>query len=132
MHMQETVLFKLSSLQQQLSESVSVADMDKANQQYNQLAIKYQQLLSQQTAYTATTANVDQLQVLALHSSPNVSVLQPCHPNDTVVSVLQPCHPNDTVVSVLQPCHPNDTVISMLQPCHPNDTVVSEATMKAY
>ena len=59
-------LFKLSSLQQQLAESVPCAEMDKANQQYNQLVIKYQQLLSQQTAYTATTASVEQLQVCTI------------------------------------------------------------------
>ena len=56
-------LFKLSSLQQQLCESVSCVEMDKANKQYNELAVKYQQLLSQQTAYAANTASLEQLQV---------------------------------------------------------------------
>ena len=67
--MQEASLFKLKSLQQQLSESVSCAEMDRANEQLNQQAIKYQLLLSQQTMYTASTASVERLQVgyLASH-----------------------------------------------------------------
>lgn len=64
--LQETALFKLSSLQQQLCDSVPVEEMDKANRQYNQLATKYQQLLSQQTSYTANAASVQRLQVSEL------------------------------------------------------------------
>lgn len=60
---QETSLFKLSSLQQQLSDSVSCEEMDKANKQYSELAIKYQQLLSQQAIYTITEGSVEKLEV---------------------------------------------------------------------
>ena len=56
-------MFKLNSLHEQLFHSVSTEEFDKANHQYNQLAIKYQQLLQQHTSYTSTAPSVEILQV---------------------------------------------------------------------
>ena len=61
--LQEASLFKLSSLQHQLSESVPRAVLEKANQEYSELVIKYQQCLQKQTAYAADTAAMERLQV---------------------------------------------------------------------
>ena len=61
--MQETALYKLRSLQQELSESVPCSELEQANQQYHQLAGKYKQLLNQQNSYTASMATIEQLQV---------------------------------------------------------------------
>lgn len=72
--MQEASLFKLSSLQHQLSESVPKAVLEKANQEYSELVIKYQQCLQKQTAYAADAAAMERLQVwqnvvmLSLHT----------------------------------------------------------------
>ena len=62
--LQEVSLFKLSSLQHQLSESVPKAVLEKANQEYNELVIKYQQCLQKETAYAADSAAMERLQVL--------------------------------------------------------------------
>ena len=61
--LQEASLFKLSSLQHQLNESVPRAMLEKANQEYSELVIKYQQCLQKQTAYAADTAAMERLQV---------------------------------------------------------------------
>ena len=60
---QEASSFKLSSLQHQLSESVPRAVLEKANQEYGELVIKYQQCLQKQTAYAAETSAIERLQV---------------------------------------------------------------------
>jgi len=61
--LQETALYKLRSLQQELGGCVPCCELDKVNAQCQQLAVKYEHLLNQQNAYTASTANVDQLKV---------------------------------------------------------------------
>ena len=63
MTVQEASLFKLSSLQHQLSESVPRQTLEKANQEYNELVVKYQQCLQKQTSYTADTSTLERLQV---------------------------------------------------------------------
>ncbi len=39
------------------------SELERANLQYNQLAVTYQKVLSQQTAYTATAATLEQQKV---------------------------------------------------------------------
>ena len=56
-------MFKLSSLQHQLSENVPRVVLEKANQEYSELVIKYQQCLQKQTAYASDTAAMERLQV---------------------------------------------------------------------
>ena len=60
---QEAVSFKLSSLQHELSESVPRAELEKANMEYGELVLKYQQCLQKQTAYASETSTIERLQV---------------------------------------------------------------------
>ena len=63
MSVQEAMLFKLSSLQQQLSGSVPAELLEKANHEYNELVLKYQESLQKQTSATATSHALEHLQV---------------------------------------------------------------------
>ena len=56
-------MFQVTSLQSQLSESVPTALLDQANKEHREMAVKYQRLLQLQTAYTASDANSERLQV---------------------------------------------------------------------
>ncbi len=61
--MQEAALFKLSSLQQQLSDSVPAALLEKAGRDYSELALRYQDSLHKQTSYAASSQAFEYLQV---------------------------------------------------------------------
>ena len=62
---QETAIFKLSSLQQQLIESVPQSELSKANAQYSELVTKYQHLLQQQSGYVASEGALQRAQTEA-------------------------------------------------------------------
>ncbi len=71
---QEASVFQMSSLQSQLSESVPTALLDQANREYREMVVKYQRLLQLQTAYTASDANSERLQVRSCVVCYNVRV----------------------------------------------------------
>ena len=62
---QETAIFKLASLQQQLIESVPQSELSKANAQYSELVTKYQHLLQQQSGYVASEGALQRAQTEA-------------------------------------------------------------------
>ena len=58
------MLFKLSSLQHQLSESVAATELDKTSRQYTDLAVKYQAVLQKMAAQNVAEQQVERLQVI--------------------------------------------------------------------
>lgn len=60
---QEAAMFKLSSLQHQLSESVPAAHLVQANRKYSELVLRYQESLQKQTSHAASSQALEHVQV---------------------------------------------------------------------
>ena len=73
------MLFKLSTLQHQLSESVAATELDKTSRQFTDLAVKYQAVLQKMAAQNVAEQQVERLQVhVHVYTHANIQFSEPC------------------------------------------------------
>lgn len=60
---QETAAYKMAALQKALDDSVPLSELEKANQQYTELTVKYRDMLQRDSRLIQRTNNLEHLEV---------------------------------------------------------------------